>query len=147
MILKILKIAARDSWVFSASTGEVDVQLSLKPPICQDVYCSKPCTRQRNTHQSDLSSINIGCINVWQWMTRATVKARMFQVLLCITNNSIKPQSFDYTVKWSNSSFSSGSIWHKAFICAQLNVIQFFLTERKDPIKCYHIVSKWAQEQ
>ena len=37
----------------------------------------------------------------------AQVKVKWFQLLLCITNNSIKHQSFDlHIVKWSNSSIS-----------------------------------------
>ena len=31
---------------------------------------------------------------------------KWFQVLLCITNNSFKQESFVYTVKWPNSSIS-----------------------------------------
>ena len=35
---------------------------------------------------------------------------KWFQVLLCITNNSIKQQSFVYTVKWLNSSIYTNSV-------------------------------------
>ena len=35
---------------------------------------------------------------------------KWFQLLLCITNNSIKHQSFVNTVKWSNSSILNNSI-------------------------------------
>ena len=39
-----------------------------------------------------------------------------FQVLLCITNNSIS--HFFYT-QWSNSPISNNSIQHKSFVCIQ----------------------------
>ena len=37
-----------------------------------------------------------------------------------ITNNSIKHQSFVYTIKWSNRSISNNSILHKSFVCTLL---------------------------
>ena len=40
----------------------------------------------------------------------------VFQVLLCITNNSIKHQSFVYTIKWSNSSIFNNWIKHQSFV-------------------------------
>ena len=47
------------------------------------------------------------------------------QVLLCITNNSIKHQLFVYTVKWSKSFISNNSIYHKSFIFG-FNVKRFY---------------------
>ena len=46
-------------------------------------------------------------------------RVKWFQVLLRITNNLIKHQSFVYTVKWSNISISNYLIKHKLFVCTQ----------------------------
>ena len=56
------------------------------------------------------------CYVVPIFQLRYTVKK--FQVLLCITNNSIKQQSL-FRVKWSTSSISNNSTLHKLFVCPQ----------------------------
>ena len=72
-------------------------------------------------------------------------KVKWFQVLLCITNNSIKHQSFIYsqlndeTVLFLTIQFS---ISH--FFALSLFVKQFYLTYRYDPIRCHH--SEWSWE-
>ena len=54
--------------------------------------------------------------------------SKYFKVLLCITNDSIKNQSFIYKVKFSNSSISNNSIKH--LFALSSNVRQFYLTQR-----------------
>ena len=52
--------------------------------------------------------------------------------------------SFVYTpLKWSNSCISNNSVKHLFAHC--LDVKQFYLSHRWDPIRCYH--SKWSREQ
>ena len=72
----------------------------------------------------------------------------MFQVLLCITNNSIIHQSFiytqlnDQTVLFQAIQFSISHLFARC-----LNAKQFYLTHRKDPIRCYHSGPEWTWEQ
>ena len=55
----------------------------------------------------------------------------------CITNNSIKYQSFVYIVELSNSSFSNNSIYYKPFVCIQFK----YQTVLWDPdIKPYQVL-------
>ena len=66
-------------------------------------------------------------------------KFKWFQVLLCITNNLIKPLSFvytqlnDQTVLFQTIQFSISHL----FACS-LNITRFYLRYRLDPIRCYH---------
>ena len=66
-----------------------------------------------------------------------TVKC--FQLLLCITNNSIKHQLFvysqlnDQTVQSLTIQFSISRLFAHS-----LNAKQLYLTHRQDPIRCYH---------
>ena len=73
---------------------------------------------------------------------------KLFQVLLCITNNSIKHQSFVYI--WLNGQpvlFLSIRFNISHLFAYNLNVKQFYLTHRWDPIRCYHSGSEWTWEQ
>ena len=68
---------------------------------------------------------------------------KCFRLLLCITNHSIKHQSFIYTqlneqIILFQAIFSS--------INHSLNIKQFYLTHRWDPIRCYHSSSEWTRE-
>ena len=45
---------------------------------------------------------------------------KWFQVLLCITNNAIKHQSFVYTQLNDQSSIFNNSIQYNLFVCTQL---------------------------
>ena len=62
-----------------------------------------------------------------------------------ITNNSIKSQSFvythlnDQTVLFITIQFSISHLF-----ALSLNVKQFYLTHRKDPIRCYYSRSEWT---
>ena len=72
----------------------------------------------------------------------------MFQVLLYITNNSIKHQSFVYTklndqIDW----FQTIQFTISHLFAHSLNVKQFYLTYRYGPIRCYHCVLEWILEQ
>ena len=73
---------------------------------------------------------------------------KWFQVLLCITNNSIKYQSFVYTqlnhqiVLFQIIQFCSSHLF-----TLSLNVKQFHLTHKLDPIRCYYSGPEWTWEQ
>ena len=71
---------------------------------------------------------------------------KWFQVLICITNNSIKHQSFVYTVKWSVL-FQTIQFSISHLFALSLNVKQFILNHRKGPIRCYHFGPEWTWEQ
>ena len=71
---------------------------------------------------------------------------KLFQVLLCITNKSIKHQSFVYAVKSKNSFISNHSIYHKSSVALSLNIKQFYLTHGSEPTRCYHSESEWTWE-
>ena len=61
--------------------------------------------------------------------------------MLCITNNSIKHQSFVYT------QLNDQTVLFQAI---QVSISQhslFYLTHRQDPIHCYHSGSEWTREQ
>ena len=70
--------------------------------------------------------------------------------MLCITNNSIKYQSFvytqvnDQTVLFLTIQFSTSHLF-----APSLKGKQFYLIHRQDPIRCYHSspVSNWEQWQ
>ena len=68
--------------------------------------------------------------------------------MLCITNNSIKHQSFvythlnDQTLLFQIIQFSISHLFGH-----NLNVKQFYLTHRSDPIRCYHSWPEWTWEQ
>ena len=77
--------------------------------------------------------ILIICLHTVKW----------FQVLLCITNNSIKHQSFVYTQLNDQT-----ILFHISHLFAlSLNVKQFYLNCKKEPIRCYHSGSEWAWKQ
>ena len=67
---------------------------------------------------------------------------KLFQALLCITNNSIKHQSFvntqlkDQTILFLTILFIISHLFAHRY-----NVKQFYWTHRKDPIRFYH----WAK--
>ena len=71
-----------------------------------------------------------------------------FQILLSITNNSIKHQSFvytqlhDQTVQFKLVQFSISHLF-----ALSLNVKQFYLTHKLDPVRWYHSGSDWTWEQ
>ena len=73
---------------------------------------------------------------------------KWFQVWLCIANNSIKHHSFVYThlndetVLFQTIQFSISHLLAHSF-----NVKQFYLTQRSDPIRCYHSEPEWSWEQ
>ena len=72
----------------------------------------------------------------WWWWFHLTLlihlhSVKWFQVLLCITNNLIKDQSFVYT-QLSNRAILFLTIWHTPFVCTVFNVKQFYLTHRLD---------------
>ena len=66
--------------------------------------------------------------------------------LVCITNNSIKHQSFVYeqlhgkrvlfVIIWFNTSH---------LFTPSLNGKQFYLTHRQNPIRCYHFRPEWTK--
>ena len=59
-----------------------------------------------------------GCNTNYSHLFAYTVK--WFQVLPCITNDSIKHHVIClHTVKWSNSSIFNNSVLHKSFVCKQ----------------------------
>ena len=72
---------------------------------------------------------------------------KWFQVLLCLTNNLIKYQSFvyiqlnDQTVLFLTIQFSRNHLF-----TLSLDVKQFYLIPRLDPTKCYHFGSEWTLE-
>ena len=65
--------------------------------------------------------------------------------MLCITNNSIKHQSFVYMHQTSSFLTIQFSISH--LFAYSLNVKQFYLTHRQNPIRCYHSRPKWTWKQ
>ena len=68
--------------------------------------------------------------------------------MLCITNNSIKHQSFVYTqsndqsVLFETIQFNRSHLWPQI-----LNVKHFYLTHRSDPIRCFYSWPEWTWEQ
>ena len=72
---------------------------------------------------------------------------KWFQILLCITNNSNKHQSFvctllnDQAVLFQTIQFSISHLFAHSF-----NVKQFYLTHWLDPIWCYHSRPEWTWE-
>ena len=75
-------------------------------------------------------------------------KVKWFKVLLCITNDLFKLQSFiysqlnDQTVLFLTIHFSISHLFAHS-----LNVKYFNLTHRYDFIKCYHFGPEWTWEQ
>ena len=75
-------------------------------------------------------------------------KVKWFRVLLCITDNSIKYQSFvcillnDQTVL-----FHTIQVTISYFFVLSLNVEQFYLTYRQDLIRCYRSGPEWPWER
>ena len=68
-------------------------------------------------------------------------KVKLFQVLLFITDYTIKHQSLVYTllndqiVQFQTIQFSISHLF-----ALSLNVKRFYLTHRWDPFRCYHFV-------
>ena len=73
--------------------------------------------------------------------------AKGFQILLCITNYSIK-SSFIYTQL--NDQIVLFLIIHfsiSLFFVLSLNVKQLYLTHRYDSLSCYHSGPEWTRKQ
>ena len=66
-------------------------------------------------------------------------KVKWILLLLSITNYSIKHQLFNQTVLFQTIQFS---ISH--FFAFSLNAKQFYLTYRRDPLRCYHSGPEWT---
>ena len=68
--------------------------------------------------------------------------------MLCIINNSIKHYSFVYTQSNGQTVLFLTICFNIIHMLAHsLNVKQFYLTNRLDPIRCYHSRSEWTLEQ
>ena len=73
---------------------------------------------------------------------------KWFQVLLCITNNLIKHQSFvymqfnDQTVLFLTIQFNISHLF-----LFSLTEKQFYLTHRQNSIKCYYSGPEWTWER
>ena len=67
--------------------------------------------------------------------------------MLSITNNSIKYQTFVYTVKWSRSCIFNYSIQHKSFVCTQFKYQTVLFDLWWDPIRSYHSEPEWTWER
>ena len=78
---------------------------------------------------------------------RVSQQVKWFQVELCITNDSIKYQSFIYT-QLDNETVQFQTILFRIshLFVVSLNVKQFYLTFRSDPIRCYHFGSELTWE-
>ena len=74
-------------------------------------------------------------------------QSKWFQVLLCITTNSTKHQSFVHTVKWSNSSISNNSLSHKLFPCSQFKCQTLLFDPYIGPYQVLHTGPKWIRER
>ena len=85
-----------------------------------------------------LKEFNIICLHTVKW----------FQVLLCITNNSFKLQSFVYTqlndktVLFLTIQFSISHLF-----AYSLNIKQFYLTHWYEPIRVFYSGPVWTLEQ
>ena len=73
------------------------------------------------------------CLNTIKW----------FQILWFNTNNSIKHESFVFTHLDDQTVLFQTNNLTCHFFALSLNVKQFYLTCRKEPIKCYHSGPEW----
>ena len=72
---------------------------------------------------------------------------KWLQVFLCITNNSIKHQSFVYTqLNVQTVLFLTIQSNISILFVLSFHVKQFYLTYRLDPITCYHTGPEWTWE-
>ena len=73
---------------------------------------------------------------------------KLFKVLFCVTNNSTRQQTFAYsqlnrqTILFLAIQFNISHLFTHS-----LNVKQFYLTQRWDPIWCYQCGSVWKWEK
>ena len=74
------------------------------------------------------------CLDIYNSLITKTLLVKWFQVFLCITNNSIKYQSFVYTlINEQTVLFQENHLF-----ALSLNIKQVYLTCREDYIRCYH---------
>ena len=93
---------------------------------------------QLNDQTVLFQTIAFGIVNEVKW----------FQVLLCITNNSIKHQSFVYTqLNDQTALFQTIQFNISHSFALSLDVKQFYLIHRLDPIRCHHSRPEWTWEQ
>ena len=75
-------------------------------------------------------------------------KVKWFQVLLCVTNNSMKHHSFIYTqLKHQAILFQTIQFSISHLFALNFNAKQFYLSHRLYPIRYYHFGPEWTWDR
>ena len=76
-----------------------------------------------------------------------SINIKCFQVLLCITNYSIRHHLFTLSKMTDHLYFYFLTIQFSLTPLHSLNVKQFYLTYSQDPIRCYYSESEWTWDR